>query len=120
MAEKAPMQLAAMLFTLAALGGGALAAIRISGQPRPPTWMALGHGAIAAAALVTLAYAAATTTLPALAQIALGVFVLAALGGATIFGAFHLRAKPLPIPLIVGHGAIAIAGLVLLLMAVFQ
>jgi hypothetical protein len=114
------MQIAAVLFALAALGGVTLTAIRLSGKPQPPLWMALGHGAVAAAALATLGYAAATTTLPTLAQIALGVFILAALGGATIFGLFHLRNKPLPIPLVLAHGAIAIAGFVLLLMAIFQ
>jgi hypothetical protein len=42
-------------------------------------------------------------------QFALGGFVLAALGGATIFGLFHLR-------LVLGHGVIALISLTLLLM----
>ena len=113
------MQLAAVLFALAALGGLTIAGIRVSGTPRPPTWLALGHGAIAATGLIALIYAAATTTLPTTALIALGCFVLAALGGATIFTLFHLREKPLPIPLIVAHGSIAVAGFVLLLVALF-
>lgn len=114
------MQLAAILFVLAALGGLTMAGIRLSGQPRPPTWLALGHGAIAAAGLISLIYAAATESIPTLAQIALGVFVLAALGGAAIFTLFHLREKPLPIPLVLGHGAIALTGIVLLLIAMFR
>src|SRR5688500_14563924 len=102
------MQTAAILFALAALGGLTMAAIRISGTPRPPTWLALGHGLIAASGLVTLLYTAATHTIPTLPMIAAVIFVLAALGGATIFVLFHLRQKPLPIPLVLGHGAIAI------------
>jgi hypothetical protein len=114
------MQLAAILFGLAALGGIVVAAIRLSGKPWPPLWLAIGHGGIATAALLSLIYAAATQTLPSLAQIAIGVFVLAALGGATLLIGFHLRSKPLPIPLVIGHGAIAVAGYVLLLMALFR
>ncbi len=91
----------------------------MSGKPRPPTWLALGHGAVAASGLVTLLYTAATGSLPLLAYISLGTFVLAALGGATIFLLFHLREKPLPIALIFAHGAIAVTGFVLLLLAIF-
>src|SRR5688572_9950214 len=113
------MQIAAILFALAALGGLTMAGIRLSGTPRPPTWLALGHGAIAAAGLVTLLYTVATQSVPTVAMAAAVVFVLAALGGATIFVLFHLRLKPLPIPLVLGHGAVAITGFVLLLIAIF-
>src|ERR1043165_3066981 len=109
------MQLAAIFFALAALGGLTIAAIRLSGTPRPPTWMALGHGAIAATGLLTLIYAAATGPLPPVALAARGCFILAALGGATIFGLFHLQQKPLPIPLILAHGLLAMTAFVLLL-----
>jgi hypothetical protein len=114
------MQLAAILFAVAAVGGLTLAGIRLSGTPRPPTWMALGHGAVAAAALGCLIYAAMTQTLPMLALASLGGFVLAAAGGAVIFLGFHLRGKPLPIPLVLGHGALAIISFLLLLAAIFQ
>src|SRR4051812_21854982 len=114
------MQLAAILFGLAALGGLTMAGIRASGTPRPPTWLALGHGAIAASGLGTLIYAAATQSLPIAALISLGCFVLAALGGATIFVLFHLREKALPIPLVIGHGVIAVTAFVLLLLGIFQ
>jgi hypothetical protein len=56
--------------------------------------------------------------LPVLGYFSLGAFV-AALGGGTIFALFHLREKPLPIPLIFAHGAIAVTGFVLLLLAIF-
>jgi hypothetical protein len=111
------MQGAAILLGLAALGGLTLAGIRLSGVPRPPTWMALGHGAIAATGLAFLIYPAVVSSIPVLAQIALAIFVLAALGGALLFVGFHLRQKPLPIPLVLGHGLTALTGYVLLLIS---
>jgi hypothetical protein len=113
------MQLAAILFALAALGGLTMAGIRLSGIPRPPTWLALGHGAIAATGLIALIYAAATQPLPTVALVALGCFVFAAAGGATIFGLFHLKQKPLPIPFVLGHGAVALTAFVLLLIGIY-
>ena len=52
------MQLAAILLSLAALGGIVMVAIRLKGAPLPPTGLALAHGAIAACGVVALAYAA--------------------------------------------------------------
>ena len=57
--------------------------------------------------------------LPELARAALGVFVLAAMGGFTLFLGFHLRSKPLPIWMVLGHGLVALLGVVLLAMARF-
>ena len=114
------MQAAAIVLGLAAIGGLTLAAIRLRGTPRPPTWMAIGHGIVAATGLILLGYAAATTGVPQLAQIALGVLVLAAAGGATIFLGFHMKERPLPIPFVIGHGLIAIVGYALLLVAMFR
>jgi hypothetical protein len=114
------MQGATIVLGLAALGGLTLAAIRLSGTPRPPTWMAIGHGIVAASGLILLGYAAVTDGIPPLAQIALGILVLAAGGGATIFLGFHMRERALPIPFVLGHGLIAIVGFVLLLVAAFR
>jgi hypothetical protein len=82
--------------------------------------MALGHGAVAATGLGLLIYAAFDPSIPTLGQVALGVLVLAALGGATIFVGFHLRQRPLPIPLVIGHGLIAVTGFLLLLATLFR
>ena len=113
------MQLSAIVLGFAALGGLVLAGIRLSGRPHPPTWLAVGHGLVAATGLGMLIYGLATTTAPGLAQIALGVFVLAALGGATLFFGFHLRQRALPIPLVIGHGLTAATAYVLLLASLF-
>jgi hypothetical protein len=115
------MNVAAVVLALAALGGLTLAAIRLRGAPAPPTWMALGHGAVAATGLGILIYAAATPPgIPVLAQAALAVFVVAALGGAVMFLGFHRKGRALPIPLVLGHGLIAVTGYVLLLVTIFR
>jgi hypothetical protein len=112
------MTWAAIVFSLAALGGATMAAIRLSGAPRPPTWLALGHGAIAITGLALLTYAAVDRGIPLLAQVAYGTFVVAALGGIMIFGRYHLKNLPLPIPFVLGHGLLALTGLALLWISV--
>ena len=110
---------AIVVLAVAAVGGITLAVLRLRGAPYPPTWMALGHGAVAATGLGLLIYAAAVPGIPLLGQISLGIFALAALGGGTLLLGFHLRGKPLPIPLVIGHGLTAATALVLLLIAQF-
>ena len=109
------MQAALIVLALAALGGLTVAVIRLRGRPYPPLWMALGHGIVAATGLGLLIYAAINPGLPQKGQIALGILILAALGGATMLLGFHLRNRPLPVPLVIGHGLIAACGYVLLL-----
>jgi hypothetical protein len=112
------MQTAAILLSLGALGGLTLAAIRISSGRNPPLWMAMGHGAVVAAGLGLLIYTAMNSTVTLFAQIALGIFGLAVLGGVTLLAGFHLRSRTLPVPLVLGHGLIAISGVVLLWLGV--
>lgn len=115
------MQAAAIVLAVAVLGGLTLAGIRLSGKPRPPTWMALGHGVVAASGLILLLVSAALGPgIPQLAQVALGILVVAALGGTGIFLGFHLRERPLPIPLVLGHGLLALVGYTVLLMSLFR
>jgi hypothetical protein len=114
------MQAALIVLALAAVGGATLAAIRLRGATWPPMWMALGHGGVAAFGVVLLGYAAYSPGIPGLAQAALGIFILAALGGATLFLGFHMQGKALPIPFVIGHGLIAVTGYVLLLLSYLQ
>jgi hypothetical protein len=114
------LNLAATLFGLAAAGGIFMLSMRLRGIPRPPTWLALGHGLVALAGLVTLISAClAASTIPPLVGWSLAIFCLAAAGGATIFVGFHLPGQPLPIPLILAHGLLAATGWGLLLFAIF-
>jgi hypothetical protein len=109
----------AILFALAALGGLTLAVMhfRSGGRERPPTALAVGHGLIAAVALVlliigVLGAAAGSSTLPV---VALAIFVVAALGGAYLFLGKHLRGQALPSAVVVIHGLAAVAGFLVLL-----
>lgn len=103
-----------IVLSLAALGGATMVIIRLRGAPRPPTWLAIGHGLIAIGGLALLGNVAMQTGVPQMERVALGLFALAALGGATIFALFHLPGKPLPIPFVLGHAIIAILALSLL------
>jgi hypothetical protein len=111
---------AAVILTLAAFGGLVLASFPLRGIPRPPTWLALGHGAIAAAGLGTLIYFALTTAVTTMTLVATAILGAAALGGFVLFAGFHLRERPLPIVLVLGHGLTALTGVVLLWLAILQ
>jgi hypothetical protein len=111
------MQAAVITLCLAALGGLTMAILRLAGRAQPPTWMALGHGAIAVTGVVLLLRVAVVSALPPLAWSAVVCFGVAALGGLTMFLGFHRRGRPLPIPLMLAHGGIALLGLTLLLLS---
>jgi hypothetical protein len=112
------MTVAAALFGVAALGGGVLAAMRLAGRALPPMWLALVHGVVAAAALVSLLATAFRGVVAAAGLAAAAGFVLAALGGFALF-ANHLRGKPLPIPLTLVHGLLAAVSYVALLAGLY-
>ena len=114
------MLTAAILFTLTALGGATAASFPLRGLPRPPTWLALGHGVAAIASFGMLAYAATGQSLALLEQLAVGMLGLAAVGGLTLFLGFHLRGKPLPVFLVIGHGVVAVAAVALLWYSVYR
>ncbi|WP_035052243.1 hypothetical protein [Andreprevotia chitinilytica] len=113
------MQTAAALFGAAAVGGLVMAGMRFSGIPRPPAWLAMGHGLLAGAGLTLLIYAAATLGIPPMAHVALTLFVVAALGGAAMNLLFHWRLRPLPVLLMIPHALLAAVGFVLLLITLF-
>ncbi len=117
------MQIAAILLGLAAVGGLLMVAIRASKNRNPPTALALGHGGIAAAGLITLIYQRLTVTTPPMpneVNWAIGVFVVAALGGIGMFTLFHLRNRVIPLAFMFVHGLIAAVGLGLLLWAIYE
>ncbi len=113
------MTIALVLFALAALGGAYMAMLRFRGAERPPMAIALVHGGAAAAGLIALILAVAGVPAPGLGKVALGVFVVAALGGAVLFGN-HLQKRALPKNIVVIHALVAVTGFVLLLVAVTQ
>jgi len=111
------MTIALVLFAVAALGGLTMAVMRFRGAERPPTGLALLHGALAAAGLIALIVAMTETGVPALARTALVFFIVAALGGFYLF-AQHMQKKALPIPIMVVHAGVAVIGFVILLVVV--
>lgn len=114
------LQTSAVLLAIAAIGGATMAVIRFSGAPHPPTWLAMLHGFIAAAALTLLAYAYFTVGLPGMAAAALALFVIAAIGGVVLNLNYHWKQLPLPKSIIVAHAAVAVLGFLLLLGAIFS
>jgi hypothetical protein len=111
---------AAVLLTLTALGGLAMAGIRFAGDKQPPAWLAMLHGLLASAAVTLLIYAQATVGLPGIALGALILFVFAALGGAYLNLNYQWKQVLLPKGLVVGHALIAVIGFVMLLVAALR
>lgn len=108
------MTVALVLFALAALGGAVMAVQRLKGRPQPPMALALVHGAAAAAGLITLILFIVGGDAPSQVQIALALFLAAALGGFALF-AMHLRKAVLPVWLVVVHGLVAVTAFLVLL-----
>jgi uncharacterized SAM-binding protein YcdF (DUF218 family) len=106
---------ALILFALAALGGLTMAGLKFSGKAIPLP-LAIGHGLLAATALILLIREVMTVGGSGLLTAAVVIFVLAALGGLTLFS-FHLRGRELPKPLILAHGGIAATGFIVLVFA---
>ncbi len=111
------MKTASIVLAIAALGGLTMAGVRFGGKPQPPTWLAMLHGMLAAAAVTLLLYAYFTVGLPSLACWALLLFLIAAAGGAFLNLNYHWKMVPLPMGLMVVHAGVAVVGFVLLLAA---
>lgn len=108
---------AAVLLGLAALGGLLMLFHRFGQKRNPPVWLAMVHGFAAAAALTLLVYGWVVAGLPPLAQAAVVLFVLAALGGVVLNLRDHWNHVLLARGLVIGHFAIAVIGYALLVMA---
>jgi hypothetical protein len=119
MDSQAMLQTAACLFALAALGGLVMAGIRFGAKRNPPVWLTMGHGLLAASALTLLAYATFVLVVPSMAKLALGLFVVAALGGAIMNLNYQWKQRPLPAGLLVVHALVAVTAFALLLASSF-
>jgi uncharacterized protein YneF (UPF0154 family) len=105
------------LFAVAAVAGLYMAT-RIFRGNMPPWAGGILHALFAASGLVVLALAWAKGGLAQTATIALGVLVLAAVGG-FFLGSFHVRKQVAPKPVVVIHALVAVAGFALLAAAAF-
>ncbi len=107
------------LFAVAAIIGVYMAVLHTRGRTPPPVAAAILHGLLAVSAVVVLLLGVMEIGLGATAHSwALGLFVVAALGGLYLVS-HHIRGKPLPGGVIVIHGMVAAIALVILLVAVF-
>lgn len=113
------LQTALALFAMAALGGLTMLILHLRGKPRPPSWLALGHGLLAGAGLTLMVFAAFTVGIAPMAQLSLVVLVIAAFGGLFMNLRYHAYLLPLPMPLMLGHAMLAVSGVVLLMLSVF-
>lgn len=114
------LKTAAALLGIAALGGMALAGIRLTGKPWPPAALAMAHGLTAGAALTLLIYTAFTVGLPLLALIALVILGIAAAIGTWLNLGFHSRQKPIPLGPMTAHALIAVIGFAVLLLVLIS
>jgi len=107
---------ALVVFAVAALGGATLAYMRIVKKDVSMP-LAIVHGIFAATGLVLLILGLMGGGGMGI-KLALGVFLTAAVGGFTLIS-YHLRSRPLPVPLVLVHGGVAVAAFVILLLSVF-
>jgi len=108
--------LSILLFAFAALAGLAMAVMHFRKASPPRPTLAVLHGVFAAAGLVVLLLALIKVGMQGAPALALGLLVVAALGGFGLLS-FHLRGHALPSGLVVGHALLAVAGFVTLLAA---
>ena len=107
------MWIPVLVFAVAALVGLTMAVAVFKGR-FPPASSAVVHGVLAASGLVLLTIAVYMHGVTGAPKWALGVFLVAALGGFVLAG-FHARKKNLPAGLVGGHAVIAVIGFLLLL-----
>ena len=105
-----------LLFAIAAIAGVIMAVshFRKAALPRPA--FAVVHGLFAASGLIVLLLAVVKAGMQGAPAIALGILVVAALGGFALLSS-HVRGHALPSGLVVGHALLAVAGFATLLVA---
>lgn len=111
------LNIAIVLFAVAAVIGAAMGVAHARGQTPPGVVSAVLHGLFAASGLVVLLLAVMTEGAGGAVAFSLAVFVLAALGGFVLLS-YHLRGRALPSGLMAGHGLLAATAFVILLVAV--
>jgi hypothetical protein len=106
------------LFAIAALGGLTLAIMKFAGRGLPMP-LAIGHGILAAAGLVTVIIMVVQSRVNTMMNISLLLFFIVAIGGFILFS-LHVMKKGQPNMLIAVHGLGAIISFVILLIALLR
>lgn len=112
------ISVAAVLFALAAVGGSIMAYMHFKQDRNPPGGLAALHGVLAATALLLLIWGVVRLGAGVYTAWAVGLFVVAALGGFFLFS-FDVRGKRFPSPVVVIHGLVAVVAFLLLLAGIF-
>jgi len=112
------IQLSLILFAIAAVAGLAMAVMHFRGFSPPKPVLATLHGLFAASGLVVLLLALLKTGFGGKFGLALGLLVVAALGGFVLLS-YHAKKQRLPSALVAGHALLAVAGFLTLLLAEF-
>lgn len=112
------MTYAVALFAAAAVAGLSMAIGHFRGRTPPAPLVAALHGVFAASGLLVLLLAVVRAGTVGAGRTALGLFLLAALGGFALLS-FHLRGRKLPNVLVAGHALLAVCAFVILCVAVF-
>lgn len=110
------LMIAAGIFAVTALGGAVLAYLHFSGKAIPMA-LALIHGAAGGAGLAALGWAVLALGMGGGATVALGLFVVAALGGFFLFS-FQIRQERLPSFVVGVHALVAVAAFLTLVITV--
>lgn len=108
---------AVYLFAVAAVIGLYMAVSHFRGRTPPPVLAAVLHGLFAVSGAVVLFLGVMQIGFGTVHTWALGLFVVAALGGLFLVS-HHLRGKPLPNGVVVIHGMTAVIAFLILVVAV--
>jgi glucose uptake protein GlcU len=111
---------AVALLAIGALGGVVMAAIRLSKNLNPPSWLAMLHGFLAAAGATLLLYAAVTVGIPAFAQVGLTFLLIAAIGGVVLNLKYQWERVLIPRGFMIGHAVLAVVGFVLVFLVAWN
>ena len=114
------LRTAIVLLAITAVGGLLMAGLRFSGHPRPPSSIAMVHGLLAAAGLTLILYAGLASGMPGGGWGGLVLLLIAVLGGLVLNLRYHSEGIELPIGLMLGHAALAVAGFVVLAISVWN
>ncbi len=113
------MLTASIVLLLYAALGGLVMAVGIFRGATPWVPLALGHGVLAAMALVLALLVAIAPGVAAIVKYGVAILVLAALGGFFLLS-FHLRGKPHPRVVVVLHALLAVGGVGCLVFALLH
>jgi hypothetical protein len=110
------LRIALIVFAIGAIGGMVLASFVLRGRLAP--WaVSILHALIGATGIAVLLTAVVQGTGTGRATVALGLFVLAALGGFYL-AAIHMRGKVAPKAVVLVHASVAVVAFLTLLTAV--